>query len=182
MRYCHIALGSLKNFSEDRSEEYPYPIYTNANDENSIYRLFKSSKLSSEFHYCKWSWRSRLSRLSRSSIWSNYTTACINSSKEMLPKIFHCMADGKIVEERYAKRVVWSSRAANSEFLAQVYKIDRTPQSLQKRYFSALWYNMFRNPRDDFTNETWVSTMEYKQINDKTIKISLTFEDLKFWY
>ena len=31
----------LKNFSEDRSEEYPYPIYTNANDENSIYGYSK---------------------------------------------------------------------------------------------------------------------------------------------
>lgn len=31
----------LKNFSEDRSEEYPYPIYTNANNENSIYGYSK---------------------------------------------------------------------------------------------------------------------------------------------
>ena len=31
----------LKNFSEDRLEEYPYPIYTNANDKNSIYGYSK---------------------------------------------------------------------------------------------------------------------------------------------
>lgn len=40
---------------------------------------------------------------------------------------------------------------------------------------------MFRESKGDDFPETKreVSTMEYKQINDKTIKISLTFEDLK---